>query len=129
MRSGMVVRGRKRNGFTLLEVMIAVAILAIGLVAVYKSQYQSVAMSTNAKFLTSASLLAQKKMAEIDGIDIKDVVEGEGEFGDLFPDYRWRVKVTNTEIDLLRKVTLTVVNKKMNANNAYELVLYKPLLP
>jgi general secretion pathway protein I len=128
MMKAIVVSKGQRNGFTLLEVMIAVAILAIALVAVYKSQSQSIAMSTNARFLTSASLLAQMKMAEIDSLDAKEIAEGQGDFGDSFPDYAWRVKISDTDINLLRKVTLIVVNTKMITNNTYELVLYKPLL-
>ena len=49
----------RRGGFTLLEVMIAMAILAITLVAVYQSQSQSISMAGNSRFLTTASLLAQ----------------------------------------------------------------------
>ena len=127
MKAIFVSKGR-RNGFTLLEVMIAVAILSIALVAVYKSQSQSVAMSTNARFLTSSTLLAQMKMAELDSLDAKEIAEGQGDFGDSFPDYAWRVKISDTEIFLLRKVTLIIVNTKMITNNVFELVLYKPLL-
>ena len=111
-----------------MEVMIAIAILAIALVAVYKSQSQSVAMSINARFLTTSSLLAQMKMAEIDSLNANEIAEGQGNFGDSFPDYAWRVKISNTDIDLLRKVTLIVVNTRMVANNTFEIVLYKPLL-
>ena len=42
------------RGFTLMEVMIAMAILAITLVTVYQSQSQSISMASNARFLTTA---------------------------------------------------------------------------
>ncbi len=42
------------HGFTLLEVMIAMAILAISLVAVYQSQSQSLSMASDSRFLTTA---------------------------------------------------------------------------
>ncbi|MDO9558067.1 MAG: hypothetical protein Q7I89_00080, partial [Syntrophales bacterium] len=81
--------------------MIAMAILAIGLVAVFQSQSQSISISGNSRFLTTASLLAQGKMAEIETLDMKDVRTDSGDFGDGFPDYAWRVEVRDTDFDVV----------------------------
>ena len=70
----------RNHGFTLLEVMIAMAILAIALVAVYQSQSQSISMAGDSRFLTTASLLAQARMAEIDAADPREVGFGERRF-------------------------------------------------
>ena len=115
----------KKKGFTLLEVMIAMAILAITLVVVFQSQSQSISMASGARFETTAALLAQSKMAEIEAANLKDVASGSGDFGDDFPDYSWQVDVTETEIEELKKVAVTVVNEKMTSNNSYRLVLYR----
>jgi general secretion pathway protein I len=117
------------RGFTLLEVMIAMAILAVALVAVYQSQSQSISMAGSARFLTTASLLAQSRMAEIDAADPREVVSGRGDFGDLFPDYQWQVEIGETEIDLLKKINLTVTHNRMIVRNTYRLTLYKVVLP
>lgn len=117
------------EGFTLLEVMIAMAILAIALVAVYQSQSQSLSMAGDSRFLTTASLLAQSRMAEIDAADPREITAGNGEFGDDFPDYRWQLELVETEIDLLKKIVLTVTHKRMAVRNAYRLILYKVVLP
>jgi len=117
------------RGFTLLEVMIAMAILAISLVAVYQSQSQSVSMTGDSRFLTMASLLAQSRMAEIDAADPREVAPGNGDFGDAFPDYQWRVEIGETEIDLLKKIILTVTHNRMVVRNTYRLILYKVVLP
>jgi len=82
-------------GFTLLEVMIAMAIIAIALVAVFGSQSQSVSLASEAKFNTTAALLAQSKMAEIETLNPKDLVSGSGDFGEDFPDYHWDVTVSD----------------------------------
>jgi general secretion pathway protein I len=117
------------RGFTLLEVMIAMAILAIALVAVYQSQSQSISMAGSSRFLTTASLLAQSRMAEIDAADPREVTAGSGDFGDSFPDYQWQVEIGETEIDLLKKIILIVTNNRMVVRNTYRLTLYKVVLP
>lgn len=112
------------RGFTLLEVMIAVAILAIALVAVFQSQSQSISMAGNARFLTTASLLAQGRMAEMEAIDPAGLRSGSGDFGEDYPDYVWRVEVTDTDLDILKKIELKVTNERLASNNTYRLILY-----
>jgi type II secretion system protein I len=117
-----------RGGFTLLEVMIAMAILAITLVAVFQSQSQSISMAGDSRFLTTASLLAQSRMVEIDAADPREVTAGNGDFGEDFPDYRWQVEIGDTEIEVLKKISLTVTNSRMVVRNNYRLILYKVVL-
>ncbi|HOD29150.1 MAG TPA: type II secretion system minor pseudopilin GspI [Syntrophales bacterium] len=112
-------------GFTLLEVMIAMAILAIALVAAFQSQSQSISMSGQARFLTTASLLAQGKMAELEALRPESVANDSGDFGEDYPDYAWQVEVADTGQESLRKIRLTVRNERLVTNNAYTLVLYR----
>jgi prepilin-type N-terminal cleavage/methylation domain-containing protein len=55
----------KPQGFTLLEVMIAVAVLAIALAAVLGLQSRSLTLAAESRFNTTSALLAQGKMAEM----------------------------------------------------------------
>jgi general secretion pathway protein I len=120
----------RRGGFTLLEVMIAMAILAITLVTVYQSQSQSISMASNSRFLTTASLLAQARMAEIDAADPRGLASASGDFGEEFSDYAWQVEVGEVkEIPLLKRIGLTVTNNRMTIRNTYRLILYKVVLP
>ena len=114
-----------RKGFTLLEVMVAMAILAIALVAVFQSQSQSVSMAGRTRFLTTASLLAQGKMAELEATDPKEISSSSGSFSEDFPDYFWRVELTDTAFQYLKKIDLIVTNNRLTANNAYQLELYR----
>jgi len=86
------LRGEK-YGFTLLEVMVSMAIIAITLTAVLGSQSQSVSFATEAKFSTTASLLAQGKMAEAEARKPEDLYSESGDFGEDFPGYAWEVTV------------------------------------
>ncbi len=113
------------RGFTLLEVMVAMCILAITLVVIFQSQSQSVAMMGNSRVTTNLTLLAQGKMAELDTIDIAALSSGSGDFGTDYPDYTWTSSVTSEDERFLKKIVLTVRNNRLTRNNAITLVLYK----
>ena len=60
------MRSSKKRGFTLLEVMLAVAIMAIALASLFSAQAGSVKMAQRARKLGFATLLARCKMGEIE---------------------------------------------------------------
>lgn len=60
------------GAFTLLEVMVAVAILAIALTAIFSSQAGAIRVASRARFTTTATLLARCKMAEIEEQTMRD---------------------------------------------------------
>jgi len=124
-RKGLKVKVNSSSGFTLLEVMIAMAILAIALVAVFQSQSQSISMAGQARFATTASLLAQSKMAEVETMDPGEINADSGDFGDDFPDYSWKVDVTEAQVENVKKIEVTVTNERMTLNNSYRLALYR----
>ena len=106
---------RKPFGFTLLEVMVAMAIIAIALTAVLGSQSQSVSLASEAKFNTTAPLLAQSKIAEIEVAEQDDLAGGSGDFGEDFPGYTWEFSVEDIVFedpenvsDLLKRIDLKV---------------------
>ncbi len=57
---------RVLGAFTLLEVMVAVAILAIALTAIFSSEAGAIRVASRARFTTTATLLARCKMGEIE---------------------------------------------------------------
>ncbi|MFO7972965.1 MAG: prepilin-type N-terminal cleavage/methylation domain-containing protein [Desulfobacterales bacterium] len=63
------------SGFTLLEIMVALSIIAIVLVSVYKMQAQSISMIYASKFYATAPLLAQLKIAEVEQGLKKNIME------------------------------------------------------
>lgn len=80
-------------GFTLLEVMIAVSVIAIALVTLVGAQSQSVTIATGARFDTVASLLAQQKVVELNLVEFRSLTGSEGDFGDAFPGFIWKTDV------------------------------------
>jgi general secretion pathway protein I len=90
-------------GFTLLEVMAAVAILALALTVISASQQAGMRHVIRAKKMTVASLLAREKMTDLEDELTKDGFpefdeEEEGEFEDGFEGYTYRWKIEKIEM-------------------------------
>jgi general secretion pathway protein I len=117
-----------QKGFTLLEVMIAMAILATVLVTVFHSQSQSIAMANESRARTTLALLAQSRMAELEGQQNLSIGQTSGTFGDDFPNYSWTANVTQPPgpgSSFLRKIEVTVVHNYY-ATRPYRVILYRP---
>jgi general secretion pathway protein I len=102
-------------GFTLLEVMIALAIMSIVLVSVYRMHSQSLTMNAAARFYTLAPILAQQKMAELEIQSNGGFPVDSGDFGENYPGYSWRAsladvpsEVLGTVADDLTRIEITV---------------------
>lgn len=104
-------------GFTFLEVMVAVMIIAISFVTLIGSQSQSVSIAGDSRFNVNAALLAQQKLAEIEAAPFDEVFSGSGDFGEMHPAYRWQSEVRDlsegdTSIpgadDMLKSVDLVI---------------------
>ena len=124
--------GRKRStsGFTLLEVMVAMSVMAIVLVSVYRMHSQTLTMNTAARFYTQAPLLAQKKMAEITTTSSGISASDSGDFGEDFPGYSWQVSATDVSSELLGEVAddfrrLDVTVAYLNNQFSYRLTTYR----
>ena len=118
-------------GFTLLEIMVAVSIIAIVLVSVYKLHAQTISMNYITRFYATAPLLAQSKMAELEITPLDELAEGAEDFDGDFPNYRWNVAVNDVESQALGQsaanlkkidVTIAVVN---NDELTYSLRTYR----
>ena len=92
-------------GFTLLEVMVSVAIMSIVLVSIYRLHSQSLTMNAEARFYTQAPMLAQSKLAEMGAGKDAGFTDGSGEFDENFPGYTWRVSVEDVEIEALGEIS------------------------
>jgi general secretion pathway protein I len=113
-----------RGGFTLVEIMIAMTILAIALVAAFKSQAESVSMETRSRITATLCFLGQAKMAELDSEDPAGISSGEGDFGPDFPGYEWRLAVSDSGIRHLRRIEVTIFYA-MQGNQRLDLVSYR----
>ena len=119
-----------QRGFTLLEIMVALSILAIVLVSVYRLHAQTVSMNNEVRFYATAPMLAQLKMAEVESESPEDLGDDSGDFGDEFPNYRWNVVIDDVESTALGNIAkdLKKIDLLISFNNnefTYSLRNYK----
>jgi prepilin-type N-terminal cleavage/methylation domain-containing protein len=92
---------KSARGFTLLEVMISLSIIAIALLAVYGNYSQTIAMSAGQQFNTTAPLLAARVVADFENRSLSDLTDESGNFGSEFDEYQWTAVVETLTSDTL----------------------------
>jgi len=106
----MISRRSNRNGgFTLIEVMVALTIVALSLGAVAASVSQMVDAATTMRERTYASWIAQNKIAELRLTNVVPEVSdtsGELEYAGL--EWAWRANISETGVENLFRVDVAV---------------------
>lgn len=107
------------RGFTLLEVMLALAIMAGVLLTVISSVNYHLSVVAADRDETTAVLLARQKLGEM---ELAGKVEKEGTFAPDHPTIRWETATTPTDLPGVNRLTLTV---KWGTGKKLSLVQYK----
>ena len=102
-------RGSGPAGFTLLEVLICLLIIAIVLISCLRAQNQSIRLYTLSRDMTVATILAHQKMEEIGAMGFPELGEEEGDFDEQFPGFTWKKAVSVTPFEEARRVDLSIV--------------------
>jgi len=88
---------RSARGFTLLEVLVAVAVLGLGLVSLLGLHVRNLALLERDQRITESTLLARELMTEVEVEPFPDLGITNGDFEDRhpgeFPDLRWEREV------------------------------------
>ena len=115
------------RGFTLIEVLVALAIAAIALTAVSRSAAVSSTSAAEIKLRTLAGFVAENRLGELEArrawppVGVSEGLERQA--GIEFP---WRVEVFATQHPLLRRVEVQVVDP---GNSAHVLRTLVGILP
>lgn len=125
------------RGFTLLEVMIALAIVALAIPILLGLRNWDVALRSEAETLTTATLLAQEKLLESEMEGLPPIGEQRGEFTerlpgfqfpiaprDRAPGFRWTRSVLATPFDTIREVRIRIAWPRGEAEAALEVTQY-----
>ena len=114
---------RCAGGFTLVEVLVALTIVAFAFVGLLGLHNRNLAMVARDQDLTRAMLLARQMITEMELIEqFPDTGVSRGEFANA-PGFFWERDVQDTELPTVRRVDLRVIwDERMP--NACELVYY-----
>ena len=95
-----------KSGFTLLEVMISIAVLSISLLALMNSSGNTLITSGRAERISIATMLARSKMSDIE-IELEkqkikgefpDEKEEEGKFDEPYDDFSWKMEIRRVDL-------------------------------
>ena len=103
------MRSHRDRGFTLIEVMVALAIVAFSLTAIAASMGQMIDTANAMRERTYASWIAQNEIAEMRLANvIPEVTSTSGEVDYAGTEWAWRAVVSETGVENLFRVDVTV---------------------
>jgi general secretion pathway protein I len=100
------------KAFTLLEVMIALAVAAIALVSLLFLGNRTIELESEQRAVTMATMLAQRKMTEVETLyrlHQASEITNEGVFAEPFERYRWNITFNDTVLPAVLQVTVSVL--------------------
>lgn len=112
------------RGFTILEVLIALAIIAIVLITCVRAQNQNIRLHQLSRDITIATILARQKMGEIEIAGFPELGENEGDFEDTFPRFTWKTTVSMTPFEEARRIDLSVLWKEGTWERRVDVIAY-----
>ena len=125
------------DGFTLIEVIVAMAIIATVMTALFRMQSGTMELAGADDFQTTARYLAAKALAQIE-LSI-DEPELHGEFDQAFEGYSWQCEVTDVsgnlsdimpdmaeEAGTLQKIELKITREQGNRSYHVETFRFAP---
>jgi len=113
-------------GFTLLEVLVALVVIAFAFVGLLGLHVRNIQMIARDQNLTRATLLARELVSQIQFQVLTNGLQGLGDSKgtfDGYPGYRWEREVITTGLDEMREVVVRVIWDERNPH-ACELLYY-----
>jgi general secretion pathway protein I len=114
----------KEKGFTLLEVMVALAVLSVALVVLFSQQATSLSRGNEARIITKATLLAQERMAGLLAEKRLSIGDEEGEVKESIPPFKWRQSVEESSIEGMKRLTVIVLWRQGERERDVRFVTY-----
>lgn len=108
---------RSKRGFTLLETLVALAILAIALAAAFRAMGVTAQSSAELKERLIGDWVAENRLAELRATQAwPPAGRNEGTSEQAGRSYRWREDVKNTANPLFRRVDVSVYSEESDSH-------------
>ncbi len=99
---------RHSGGFTLIEVMCAILIMGVALVALTHGMTTALGSTKDSEVQTTVVALAAGQLETLRASAVLTDETTDGDFGDSFPKYKWEQTVAPGELDGLHQVDVVV---------------------
>jgi len=122
---GILIRKSRDHGFTLLEIIICLGLIALVLVAVFHLQAQNLDLQSEAQFMTTATCLLQERLSKIQALETVEEGSTSGDFGKDYPEYTYTQEVSEVpDTETLYKVRVAVILERDKARRDLWLETY-----
>lgn len=134
-QTGKHANRHTKRAFTLIEALLAVTILAIGMVGILRAYAAAVNALQAGQCSLDVLYLLKEKMADI---ELRAIEEGgliaetdRGKFGSEYKDFRWESEIETLDFgieeleDRMNEVSVTVINERVKPIRKFTLVTYE----
>ena len=94
----MINPSADHKGFTLLEVAIAVTLISILFLALFRMQSGTIRLAESGRFANLTPALAATLLAQVE-INVSEFGDTEGDFGEAYPGAEWTCEISDFEIE------------------------------
>lgn len=111
----IIKKNSKKNGFTLMEVLLALSIIAIALTALLKATSQNVDNTRRIKEKAISHWIAMQgvSMIQLNLIQVNQSVESTQVTTMFGEKWYWRAKISATPIKTIQKLTISISQKQV----------------
>ena len=131
--SMFILKIASNKGFTLLEVMISVAIIALIFVSLFRMQSSTIMLAEAGKFNTIAPILAKQILVRVEQ-DIENWSDPNGDFGENYPGMKWACEISDVFLenldfigeenqDRFKKIDIKILAS--SGSNSYEISAWR----
>ncbi|MBI3358346.1 MAG: prepilin-type N-terminal cleavage/methylation domain-containing protein [Nitrospirae bacterium] len=112
------------KGFTLIEIMISLAILGISFVVLLGLKNRDIVISSEANHIVVATLLARERMAFFSLDTDKEVGERQGTFEEPYQEYKWAIAINETPFPKIYEWSVDVLWNEQNREEKVMVTTY-----
>ncbi len=116
-----MVRARHEGGFSLVEMLAALIIFSLGVMAVLQVIAASVQSTSATVGYTEAVFLAQQRVEETVATAALAPTSDSGDFGEVYPRHAWKREVEEVEAGQLYRIRVDITWNERGSDRQYTL--------